>query len=85
MHCTGLMMFSDPSKEKKNPFSLSPDSLLSTKISLVVEKMGAVGIPSRSTADNPQSRGSSNYGAGDPSVICIHFTSVYLLVVRKQR
>lgn len=36
----------------------------------------AGGFPGRSTKDNPQNRGSSNYGAGDPSVICIHFAFV---------
>lgn len=27
----------------------------------------------RSAKDNPRYRGSSNYGAGDPDIICIHF------------
>jgi hypothetical protein len=30
----------------------------------------------RSTKDNPRNRGSSNYGAGDPGIVCIHFVCV---------
>lgn len=33
----------------------------------------AGGLSGRSTKDNPPNGGSSNYGAGDPSIICIHF------------